>query len=75
MKGDPARYSTPASRHAEAKCRSAASPRAVFHPCGMKRMLILFGHPRYPAFFADAPPTLVTSGCTDRRVFSAAAME
>src|SRR5438093_2737118 len=64
MNGEPVRYSTRSvSGKAEASCKSAASPTAVFHPCGMNRT------PFSCAIQAMRrsslmPPTLVTSGCT-----------
>ena len=64
MNGDPVRYSTRSVfRLADASCRSAASPSAVFQPCGMNRT------PFSSAIQAMRrsslmPPTLVTSGCT-----------
>jgi len=61
---EPVRYSTMSVfRIADARCRSAASPSAVFHPCGMKRTPFSWA---IQAILRSSlmPPTLVTSGCT-----------
>jgi len=47
---------------AAASCRSAASPHAVFQPCGIIR--IPASYAANPILYSsEIPPTLVTSGC------------
>ena len=53
--GEPSMYSTRSvSGNAEARCRSAARPTAVFQPCGMKRDAVLLRHPADAPLLADA---------------------